>query len=91
MTTLDPDTTFQWKRGPNLIVGATGPDYLFPAVGTLDSGSVFTVVVSNNGVSATTPDAILTVVPTQLDNNNFYRSAIGAEAAGVASGRTRCI
>ena len=81
LTTLDPDTTLQWKRDGVIIAGATGPDYQLPAVTPADNNSVFTVVASNKGIDATTPDAILTVVPQQTASNTYYRAAVQAEAS----------
>lgn len=84
VTTLDPDNTFQWQRDNVVIAGSTGPDYVLPSATPADTGSVFKVTVSNNGVDATTPDATLTVVPVQTENNTFYRGAINAEASLLA-------
>ena len=84
LTTLNPDNSFQWKRDDVVIAGATGPDYTIPSVTPADTGSVFKVTVSNNGVSTTTPDATLTVVPVATENTAFYRSAINAEASLLA-------
>jgi Concanavalin A-like lectin/glucanases superfamily len=81
---LNPDNTFQWKRNTVPIPAATGPNYLLPMVAPTDSGSVFSLTVTNNGVGTTTPDATLTVVPPKTEDNNFYRSAIQAEASLLA-------
>ncbi len=84
VTTFNAATTYQWKRDGTDIAGATGPEYHLPTVGAADNNSVFTVAVTGNGQTVVTPDATLTVVPKQTDNNIFYRSAILAEASLVA-------
>jgi len=81
VTTFNTSTTYQWKRGGVNIVGATGAEFVLPTVSPADNDSVFAVVVTSNGQDATTPNATLTVVPTQTDNNAFYRAAIQAEAS----------
>jgi len=81
---LDPDTSFQWKRDTADILGATGPDYIIQSVTPADSGSVFNLIATNNGIPTTTPGATLTVVPQQTANNAFFRSAIEAEASLLA-------
>jgi O-glycosyl hydrolase len=53
--------TYQWKKGGTAISGATAASYTTPATTTADSGSVFSVVVTNSAGSATSGNATLTV------------------------------
>jgi hypothetical protein len=52
---------YQWKKGGATIAGATSASYTTPVVASTDSGSVFTVVVTNSAGSATSTGATLTV------------------------------
>jgi hypothetical protein len=54
---------FQWSKGGIEINGATGSSYMTPAVMPTDSGSSFTVTVTNNFGSATSNAALLTALP----------------------------
>jgi hypothetical protein len=83
-TVFDSTTTYQWKKGGQTIEGATGPEYLIPAVTAGDSGGVFTVTVTTDGGTVDSSEATLTVVDKQTENNNFYRQAINAESSLVA-------
>ena len=53
--------TYQWKKGGNAISGATSASYTTPATVASDSGSQFTVTVSNSFGSVTSAAATLTV------------------------------
>ncbi|HUN91625.1 MAG TPA: immunoglobulin domain-containing protein [Burkholderiaceae bacterium] len=53
--------SYQWRRGGAAIAGATSASYTTPALGTLDSGASFDVVVANADGSATSAAALLTV------------------------------
>jgi beta-galactosidase len=53
--------TYQWFRNGAAIVGATGAAYTTPAVSSSDSGSIFSVKVSNAAGSVTSANATLTV------------------------------
>jgi O-glycosyl hydrolase len=53
--------TYQWRKGGAAISGATAATYSTPATTTADSGSVFSVVVTNSAGSATSGNATLTV------------------------------
>jgi hypothetical protein len=52
---------YQWKKGGTAITGANAISYTTPATATADSGSSFTVTVSNTAGSATSNAATLTV------------------------------
>jgi hypothetical protein len=84
ITTLSPDNSFQWKRDGVDLPGETLSEYYIPAVTAADSGKVYSVAVSDGTVTTTTPDATLTVVPNQTENNEFFRSAIQAESSLIA-------
>jgi hypothetical protein len=53
--------TYQWQKGATPITGATSASYTTPATTTSESGSQFTVVVSNAIGAATSTPATLTV------------------------------
>ncbi len=52
---------YQWRKGGTDIAGASGSSYTTPATVSADSGSSFTVVVSNAAGSMTSNAATLTV------------------------------
>lgn len=52
---------YQWQRNGSAIGGATSASYTTPITNSADSGSLFTVIVSNGSGSATSSPAILTV------------------------------
>ena len=54
---------YQWRKNGTAISGATGSSYQTPATTLPDSGSTFSVVVSNGVGSATSNNATLTVQP----------------------------
>jgi len=53
--------TYQWKKGGVAVSGATSSSYTTPATTTADSGSQFTVTVTNSVGSVTSNAATLTV------------------------------
>ena len=53
--------SYQWQKGTTAISGATSATYTTPATTTSDSGSTFSVVVSNSLGNATSNAATLTV------------------------------
>jgi hypothetical protein len=53
--------TYQWNKGGAAISGATSASYTTPATTSADSGSQFTVTVSNGAGSVTSNAATLTV------------------------------
>jgi hypothetical protein len=55
--------TYQWKKSGPSIKGATLSSYTTPVVTLSDSGSSFTVTVTNSFGSVTSSAAILTVLP----------------------------
>ncbi|HEY3270084.1 MAG TPA: immunoglobulin domain-containing protein [Geothrix sp.] len=55
--------TYQWKKGGTAITGATSASYTTPATVLADTGSSFTVTVSNAAGSVTSNAATLTVNP----------------------------
>lgn len=58
---------YQWRKNGTAISGATSATYTTPALATTDSGSTFSVVVTNTAGSATSANATVTVnavVPT---------------------------
>ena len=57
--------TYQWFRNGAAIVGATGAAYTTPTLSAADSGSVYSVKVSNASGSVTSANASLTVTNNQ--------------------------
>ncbi len=58
------ELSYQWRRDGTPIAGATRDGYSFTPQSRADSGSVFTVVVSDAfGASTTSAPAVLTVLP----------------------------
>lgn len=55
--------SYQWKKGGTAIAGATSASYTTPATVVGDSGSSFTVTVTNGAGSVTSSAAVLTVTP----------------------------
>src|SRR5205814_10216932 len=53
--------SYQWRKNGVNISGATASSYTTPATTTADSGSTFSVVVTNSAASATSNNATLTV------------------------------
>src|SRR5438045_1537388 len=53
--------SYQWRKNGVNITGATASSYTTPATTSTDSGSTFSVVVSNSAGSATSNNATLTV------------------------------
>jgi len=53
--------TYQWRKNGTNISGAISSSYTTPATAAADSGSTFSVVVSNAGGSVTSNNATLTV------------------------------
>ncbi|MHB8503922.1 MAG: immunoglobulin domain-containing protein, partial [Candidatus Acidiferrales bacterium] len=57
---------YQWQKSAVNISGATSVSYTTPATATTDSGSTFTVVVSNTAGTVTSAAATLTVNPAPI-------------------------
>ena len=55
--------TWEWRKNGLYITGATSSSYTTPATTTADSGSTFSVVVTNSAGSATSNNATLTANP----------------------------
>ena len=53
--------SYQWQKGSTAITGATSTSYTTPTTSTTDSGSQFSVVVSNTAGNVTSAAATLTV------------------------------
>ena len=79
--------TYQWLRNGVAIAGATSATYTTAALSSLDSGSMFSVTVSNSGGSITSTAASVTVTnPTPgIANLALFKAASssGNENAGL--------
>ena len=76
--------TYQWNKGGAAIAGATAASYTTPTLALADSGSMYTVTVTNSAGSITSsPAATLTVnppAPTITTQPTNQAAAIGASA-----------
>jgi hypothetical protein len=74
--------TYQWKKGGTAISGATGATYTTPATASSDSGTQFTVTVTNSFGSVTSSSATLTVnlAPTITAQPASHTVAVGQTA-----------
>jgi hypothetical protein len=79
--------TYQWNKGGAAISGATSASYTTPTTTTANSGSQYTVTVSNAGGSVTSNAATLTVTAATLQLNpntttlNFSSVNIGSNSS----------
>lgn len=64
--------TYQWSKGATAIGGATAASYTTPATVTGDSGSSFTVVVTNATGSTTSTPAVLTTLAPAVDVTTYH-------------------
>jgi hypothetical protein len=67
--TGNPALTYQWKKGGTVIAGATNASYTTPVTVLGDSGSTFTVVLTNTLGTATSNVATLTVTAAPIGTN----------------------
>jgi len=80
-----PAPTYQWQKDHQDIGGATSSTYTTPATSLNDSGSVFTVKVTNALGTTTSQDATLTVNPV---NAAPLIASFRATPASILPGRT---
>ncbi|MCF6325557.1 MAG: DUF5011 domain-containing protein [Gammaproteobacteria bacterium] len=57
---------YQWYRGNSPITGATSASYTVMAVSSLDNGSVYSSVITNNEGSVSSNEVMLTVEPDDI-------------------------
>jgi len=57
---------YQWRKNGTTINGATSPSYITPATAISDSGSAFTIAISNSMGNVTSNTATLTVSATPV-------------------------
>jgi hypothetical protein len=77
--------SYQWKKNGANITGATSSSYTTPATTTADSGSTFSVVVTNSAGSATSNNAILNVNAAAVVPSITTQPANQAVTAGQAA------
>ena len=76
---------YQWRKNGSDIVGATRGVYTTPATSTADSGSVYSVSITNSVGIATSNNATLTVLPLQNPPVITSQPADRAVAAGKSA------
>jgi hypothetical protein len=83
---------YQWRKSGVNILEATNSSYTTPATVAADNGSVFSVIVSNNGGSVTSHNATLTVrtppTITTQPANKTVRAGQTAKFSVTAAGTT---
>lgn len=75
--------TYQWRRGDIAVPGATSPILSVDGLAMADTGSTYSVVVSNAAGSVTSPPAIVTVLavpPTIVQGPAGRQVAVGQSA-----------
>jgi hypothetical protein len=72
MATGSSSLSYQWQKGATPISGATFASYTTPRTAASDSGSQFTVVVSNSAGNVTSNAATLTVNATTTDLLTYH-------------------
>jgi hypothetical protein len=82
--------SYQWQKNGANIAGASSASYTTPATATTDSGSTFTVVVTNTAGTATSSAATLTVNPAGAPaiqvsptSFNFGNDVVGSNSTQV--------
>lgn len=88
VATGTPLPNYQWRRDGTAISGATSASYTTPTTILAESGSVFTVVVSNSAGSLTSANAVLTVQGSgsgagSLTSANAVLAVQGGGSSGV--------
>ncbi len=79
--------SYKWrKNGTDILPLATGASYTTPSTMLEDSGEKFSVVVTNDAGSATSIDALLTVVPMLTPNKAPTVSAGGYQTVSLLTG-----
>ncbi len=83
ITATGPGTlTYQWKKNGAAVTGATSASYTTSATTNADSGSVFTVVVTDGGSSVTSSAATLTVTASAVAPSITAQPASATVSAG---------
>jgi hypothetical protein len=75
--------TYQWMKNTVAIGGATATSYTTPATATTDSGSSFTVTVTNTKGNVTSNAAILTVNAASLTPQTITFANPGTQTVGT--------
>ena len=81
--------TYQWSRSGAPIGGATAASYTTGALTTADSGSTFSVVVSNSIGKATSRNAVLTVTGTSARGTDIVTFKYNAARTGLNASETK--
>jgi hypothetical protein len=76
---------YQWSKNGAAITGATSASYTTPATATSDSGSQFTVVISNSAGNVTSNAATLTVSATSPGRLNASASTLNFNSVNIGS------
>lgn len=79
------DLTYQWRRGPDAVPGATSATYTTPALTATDSGATWSVVIVNPRGTVTSQAATVTVVAPASSPPPALPAEIGAGKTTTAS------
>lgn len=83
-----PPPTFQWFKNGNPIANATSASYTTPATSLTDSGTLFSVVVSDAlGHSVTSANATLTISATSLPGQHYVDPVNGTDSGDGSSAK----
>jgi hypothetical protein len=88
VTATGTTLAYQWRKNGTNISGATAASYTTPATVIGDSGSTFSVVVSNSLGSVTSSNATLTVTSTPPGNVEVEPNNSSSAAQNVATSGT---
>ncbi len=80
----DESATYQWRLGGTTLAGEAEAELRLPAVTAAQSGGVYSVDVTTDGVTVTSESATLTVQAPATEHTNFYRAAVEGEASLLA-------
>jgi hypothetical protein len=83
--------SYQWFKNSSAIGGATSTSYTTPVTTTNDTGSVFSVVVSNFVNTVTSSNAVLTVTPASTNSTANIIFQVDFNGAGAGTGGTNNI
>ncbi|MCX8520205.1 MAG: DUF1566 domain-containing protein [Rhodoferax sp.] len=88
VTATGTSLSYQWKKNGTDIPGATASSYHIPVTSMADSGTVYSVVVSNSAGAVNSSDASLTVTPATVAPSISTQPVAKTVSAGLAASFT---